>query len=410
MRKFIIVLANLVFLIPLLYGGQEEGDRILRLNIGKEGLRDKTMEVTAGEVYSAREGRAVPLAKMIDEMHKARFIYVGETHDSLPMHDVQLSIIEALYARDKDLCIGVEMFPVTLQESLNKWNLGILSEEEFIRETQWYVNWNFNFGFYEKIFDFAKINRLPVYALNVPRSLISKVRMMDWEALTEKEKGLAPEPDLTHKDHRTLIRAVFESTELPHAMAGPGLDKVFEGLYRAQSTWDEAMAHYALVTAKKENRRMVVLAGSGHLLYNLGINRRAFEKSRLPFKTIVCVTIPQGKGSVPVSRNLADYVWGLSEEERPAFPSVGLAFKTFDGLENLVIQRDPIDGVAKGQDFKKGDVVLSVDGNTYSDINELRIYLSRFIWGEEVRFLLLRDAGEKDVILKFELPEESEAL
>jgi PDZ domain-containing secreted protein len=150
----------------------------------------------------------------------------------------------------------------------------------------------------------------------------------------------------------------------------------------------------------------VVLAGSGHLLYNLGINLRAHEKSPMPSKTVVCVVVPQGEKQVEVSRSLADYVWGLSEKERPAYPSVGLRLKTFEGLDNLVIERDPIDGIAKGSDFKKGDVVLSVDGKDHTDINELRTYLAQFTWGDQVEFQLLRDAKQIEVLLKFQAPKE----
>jgi S1-C subfamily serine protease len=146
---------------------------------------------------------------------------------------------------------------------------------------------------------------------------------------------------------------------------------------------------------------MVVLAGSGHLLYNLGINRRAFEKSQLPFKTVVFVVIPKDKQGIEVSRTLADYVWGIPEEEKPAYPSLGLSFKKISGLENLVIDKKPIDGVAEDGNFEKGDVILSVDGKTFKDINELRVYLARFTWGNEVKFLLLRDAEEIQVGLKF---------
>jgi C-terminal processing protease CtpA/Prc len=174
----------------------------------------------------------------------------------------------------------------------------------------------------------------------------------------------------------------------------------FEGLYRAQSAWDEAMAYYAVKAAEKEKRKMVVLAGSGHLLYNLGINRRVYERMQKPFKTVICVIVPEDKEKVEVSRSAAHYIWGLPEEERPAYPSVGLSVRTFDGLENLVIDRDPIDGAAKGQDFKKGDVILSVDGKSFADINEMRIYLSRFTWDDKVKFRLLREAKEKEVFLK----------
>ena len=114
------------------------------------------------------------------------------------------------------------------------------------------------------------------------------------------------------------------------------------------------------------------------------------------------VFIPDDKENIQVSRSLADYVWGLPEEGKPAFPSVGLRFKMFDGLENLVIERKPIDGVAKGANFEKGDVILSVDGKRFSDINVLRVYLAKFSWGDQVSFCILRNAQEIEMVLKFE--------
>lgn len=381
----------------------EEEDKTLRLQIGDKKLKDQIMSLMPGKIYSTQKGKAIPFALMIEEMAKSRLIYVGETHNSLPMHRIQARIIQALYEQDKNLSVGLEMYPVTHQEVLNKWSLGILSEDEFVREGQWYVNWNFHFGFYEDIFEFTKEKSLPLYALNAPREVISKVRLKGWEALSAEEKEIVPEPDLTHHEHRTLIRTIFESTDLPHQMKGEGLEMAFEGLYRAQTTWDETMAFHALRALEKDEGRMIVLAGSGHLIYNLGINLRAYEKSRLPFKTVVCVVVPKDKESVEVSRSLADYVWGLPEEERPAFPSVGLSFKKFDGLKNLVIEREPIDGAAKGAGFEKGDVVLSVEDREFAEINDLRIFLAEYGWGAQVKFRLLRNAEEKEVVLKFEM-------
>jgi uncharacterized iron-regulated protein len=345
---------------------------------------------------------------MIKEMKKSEFIYVGETHNSLPMHDIQSKIIQALYEQDRNLSIGLEMFPVSFQEALNKWSMAILSQDEFIRESRWYVNWNFNFGFYEKIFNLAKNNKIPLYALNAPRSIIRKIRMKGWGKLSEDEKKAVPKPDVSHEEHRILIRTIFESMELPHQMKTGDLDMVFEGLYRAQSAWDEVMAFNALQSRKREGRKMVVLVGSGHLLYNLGINRRAYEKNRLPLKTVICVVIPEGKKSIKVARSLADYVWGINEEKMPIFPSIGLSFKKFDKLDNLVIERKPIDGISKNASFEKGDVVLSVDGKSFSDINELRIYLAEFNWDDEVKFCLLRNAQQLEVLLKFQPPEKKE--
>jgi uncharacterized iron-regulated protein len=398
-----------IFLLTFsILSGQEEEDKTLLLKIGDKKLKDKTINVSAGKIYSAREGSHISFQEMIKEMKESEFIYVGETHNSLPMHDIQSKIIQALYEQDRNLSIGLEMFPVSFQEALNKWSMAILSQDEFIRESRWYVNWNFNFGFYEKIFNLAKNNKIPLYALNAPRSIIRKIRMKGWDKLSEDEKKAVPKPDVSHEEHRVLIRTIFESLELPHQMKAGDLDMVFEGLYRAQSAWDEVMAFNALQSRGREGRKMVVLVGSGHLLYNLGINRRAYEKNRLPLKTVICVVIPEGKKSIKVARSLADYVWGINEEKMPIFPSIGLSFKKFDRLDNLVIERKPIDGISKNANFEKGDVVLSVDGKSFYDINELRIYLAEFNWDDEVKFCLLRNAQQLEVLLKFQPPEKEE--
>jgi uncharacterized iron-regulated protein len=385
------------------FSQEAKPDPTLTLKIGAPQLKDKTMSVAPGSIYAADKGAAISFDVMAREMRAARFVYVGETHNSLPMHEVEVQVLRALYGQDPHLAIGLEMLPVTVQESLTKWSLGLLTKDELLRAVRWYVNWNFNFGYYEKIFDFAKEHSLPIYALNVPRETITKIRMKGWEALSEEERTLIPQaPDVSNQDHRTLIRAIFEAADLPHQMKGPGLEQVFEGLYRSQSAWDEVMGANTLRAAEREGRRVVVFAGSGHLLYNLGLNRRAFERSRQPFKTVICVTVPPDLKSVPVARSLGDYIFGLPEEIKPAFPQIGLSFKTVDGLANLVVESKPIDGAANRADFEKGDVILSIDDIAYTDINEARIYLAKFRCGDEFKVRLLRQGAVKDVTVKFD--------
>ena len=389
-------------------GSLEEEDKTLTLRIGRKNLKDKTLAVSPHKIYSAQEGRSIPFSKMIKDMKGSDFIYIGETHTSLPMHHIQLQIIQALYEQDRNLCIGLEMFPVTFQDILNKWSLGILSIEEFIRDSQWYVNWNYNFGFYQQIFLLGKMEKIPFYALNAPREIVSKIRVKGWNFLSDEEKNIVPNPDLSHEEHRFLIRTIFENTELPHQMKGKSLEMAFEGLYRAQSAWDEVMAANIIKAQSTEAKKIVVLAGSGHLFYNLGINRRVFEKNHRSYKTVLCVTIPEGRESLTVAWSLADYIWGLPQEKRPAFPLIGLNLKKFEGLDNLVIADEPIAGVALNAGFEKGDVILSVDGHSFSDINDLRVYLASFTWNDVVEFRILRDAKEVRLDLKFEPSDKGE--
>lgn len=381
---------------------QDAEDAVLRLPLGPAALRGKTLAVTPGVTFAAAKGKAVTFDRMIGSLKKSRLVYVGETHDSLPMHDVQAAVIEALAAVVPKLSIGLEMLPVGFQPVLDRWSRGELSEDELIRETRWYLTWNFNFGYYRRIFLFAKDNGIPIYGLNSPRENVSTVRMKGWDALSDADKTVFPKPGLDHKDHRALIRAIFESADIPPQMKGAGLDVMFEALYRAQSFWDEVMSAFAVRRAEESETTMVVLAGSGHLLYNLGINRRAFEKAGWPSATVICVAVPKDAASVVVARGLADFVTGIRAEARPAYPAVGLAFKSFQGLRNLVVEKKPTDGVAKAADFDKGDIVLGVDGKSFEDANELRAYLAGFGWGEASRFRILRAGAEREVVLKFE--------
>jgi S1-C subfamily serine protease len=43
---------------------------------------------------------------------------------------------------------------------------------------------------------------------------------------------------------------------------------------------------------------------------------------------------------------------------------------------------------------------LSVNGRTYSDVNELRTALSGVAWDAEVKFKILRAGVEKEAVLK----------
>ncbi len=79
----------------MVFGDQKE--EILRLRIGDKALREKTMAVSPGKIYAANSGNPVSFDEMIRGMAKSRLVYVGETHNSLPMHQIQAKIIQGLY-------------------------------------------------------------------------------------------------------------------------------------------------------------------------------------------------------------------------------------------------------------------------------------------------------------------------
>lgn len=376
-------------LVTGLWSQDRAEDRTLTLPLGPGQLRGRFITVESGQLYSARKGKPVSFEAMVREMKKARLVHLGETHDDLDMHEMQFRVIEALYRQDPNLAIGLEQVTVDLQPVLDRWVAGELEEESFLREIKWYVTWSFNYGYYRKIFDFAREHQLPIFALNAPRNLITKVRMQGYEALSEEEKQIIPPLDLTNKEHRLLIRTIFESEEIPPQMKGANLDSMFEALYRAQVAWDETMGRNAVRAAEATGRRVVVLAGSGHMLYGLGLNLRARLLSSLPQITVIGVQLAEGK-SLKISRGLADFVYGVRAKDYPAHPAVSINLKKVDGLNNLVVAARPTEPLARAAGLERGDVVLSVDGKEVLEVNDLRMILAGFTWGEEVKIKVLR--------------------
>jgi uncharacterized iron-regulated protein len=122
-------------------------DKTLRLAIGDVKLKNRSIQVESGALVSVRTGKPLSLEKMIKEMKDSRFVFVGESHDNMAMHDIQLKIIQGLFAQGPKIAIGLEMLPVETQPALEKWSQGLLGRDELIREVKWYVNWSLNFGY-----------------------------------------------------------------------------------------------------------------------------------------------------------------------------------------------------------------------------------------------------------------------
>jgi uncharacterized iron-regulated protein len=378
----------------------QEVDARLRLELGDPRFKHQTVDVAPGQIISMETGGAVPFEAMIRDMRSAPFVCVGEAHDSLPTHELQARIIRALWKQDHRLAVGLEMIPAARQEILSQWSRGLLADDEFLRETSWYTSWGFNFGLYRPILVFAKEHAIPLYALDTPREVSAQFKMQDGKILPEENKIPAPLPGPAGEESRALLRKGLESMKMPAEIKGAVLERMFEDLYRSQVERETDMAGRIVRARQLEGRKVVVLIGSGHLMFGLGLDRLVHEGSGQPLRRVIPVSVPKGRASVAVTRSLADYIVGYRAEERPAFPSIGLSFKPAPGASRLMVASKPDEGAARGQDFEAGDIVLSVDGRAFSDADALLVHLAKVSWGGEVRFRLLRAGAERAVVLK----------
>lgn len=253
------------------------------------------VETAPGTIIDARTGAPVAFEEMLKEAAAARVVYVGEQHTAAAHHEVQLQVIRALHAGGARLAIGMEMFDRTYQPVLDLWSQGALDEEALLRRTHWYANWRFDYALYREILAFARSERIPVVALNLPFNIPPKIRVGGIDTLSAYEKRFIPHDiDTGVAPHRQFAEKIFAQHGFKNTR--------FEDFYMAQCVWDEAMADAA--AARMPAGLMVILAGNGHIQYKYGIPERLHRRTGLTYRTLYPVS-----AGAPIDRSIADYIW-----------------------------------------------------------------------------------------------------
>jgi uncharacterized iron-regulated protein len=256
------------------------GARVVELTApdeaGYRALLDRIDGPPRIEVYSAKDKKTITFGELVDRLVQADLVCVGETHDSVVDHQVQLMIIKALYGRDERLGVGMEMFQRPYQKALDRYTAGAIDEATMLEDTEYRKRWVWDWGLYRPIVDFCRRNRVPLAALNLSDELRARVRKMGYEKLTDEEKKLLGPVDFHVKAHREHW---FERLGKMHGHGElPKEDK--ERFYQIMTLWDEYMADSAVRFQKERKlRRLVILAGSGHIDRGFGIPHRAARRT-----------------------------------------------------------------------------------------------------------------------------------
>ncbi|MFW6296656.1 MAG: ChaN family lipoprotein [Halothece sp.] len=254
------------------------------------------------EVISSEPKISHSQKEIIQDFSEANVIYLGETHDSLADHSAQLEIIQALYSKNSQIAIAMEMFQRPYQTVLDQYLDNKISEEELRSLTEYDERWGFDWEYYAPILRFAKAHSLPILALNTPSEVTRKVAREGLESLTEDEKRYIPPLDEIHtdnEDYREMLREVYSQ----HAH---GNSSGFERFFAAQVLWDETMAEaIAEFHQSNPNYQVIVLAGQGHIVYGYGIPNRVKRRVGDLVQSSVLLNGEGWEGE----ETAADYIW-----------------------------------------------------------------------------------------------------
>lgn len=131
-------------------------------------------------IYNSKGGEA-DFDKMLKMAEEKSYIFFGEYHNNPISHWLQFELTKALYATKKgDLILGAEMFESDNQYILDEYLNGLISEKSFSEEVRLWPNYNTD---YKPLVEFAKANKLPFIATNIPRRYASMVYKKGVESL-----------------------------------------------------------------------------------------------------------------------------------------------------------------------------------------------------------------------------------
>lgn len=409
-RRQLRTAAGLVLGLTLaaLSAGAEDA-KILDLAIGDAARKARQVPLALDAVTDTHTGELLTPAELAARLAGVRLLLVGENHTSAEYHRVQLAALAGLVAAGRRVAVGLEMFPAGTRLDFGPWRRGEESEEAFVERIGWFEHWGYNWGYYREIFLFAKEHDLPVVGVNAPRAAVTAVRSKGFSGLSVEERtGLPERIDTTSEDHRTLLRAFFGADDPTHSVS----DELFGRMVESQTTWDGTMAHHALayLAAAPPETILVVLVGSGHVIYDVGIARQARGYGFVsPIASLVPVPM-RDDGHQPVTQvraSYADFLWGVTAETETEFPEIGLSTteqKRPDGTtRRKILFLDPESRAAKAG-LAAGDVLWTVDGIDVPDRPALNRVLSRKHWGDRVTVEVERGEERKrfEILLRRE--------
>lgn len=314
-------------------------------------------------------GVAVHAKLSFDEIVKRladnRVVYVGEVHTRNEDHRLQLRIIRALHRLKPDLAVGMEMFPRDVQDVLDEYVAGKLDEREFLKKVAYFKNWGYDYRLYREIIDFARHNRIPVIGLNIKKDIVSKVfKEGGVSSLSEDERALiAAERNLDMPGYRQRLAQVFSMHD-QHVRSPEQVNDFFQ----AQSIWDESMAEsVAEYLQTYPDSIMVVVAGMGHTIKESGIPPRVARRITVPQAVVL------NSQEREVGLDSADFLVFSPAEPLPPSPLLGVMIE--DDKEGLLVKGVSPHGSAMQAGVKENDVIVALEGQPITEVDDLKIAL-----------------------------------
>lgn len=349
--------------------------------------------------------RALAEAEVLASMARRDVVLLGEHHDDPDHHHWQLQTLAALHALRPNMVIGFEAFPRRVQRALDQWTAGALTTKQFLERVEWEKVWNVSPELYLPLFHFARLNRVPMIALNVERALTEAIASKGWDAVPAERKEGISKPARPAPAYEDFLFDVFKQHARPERResAAPNrADSAFRFFVESQTTWDRAMAEAlaARLKAAPEPRPLVVgIMGAGHVRFGYGVPHQLRE---LGVSNIgMLLPVSSAADCAELKPKLADAVFAIPAmaSEKPPPPRLGIRLESADGAVRIAMVS--AGSLAEQTGLRVGDRIVSIAGHPVSGTSSVASAITSQPAGTWLPIQIRRGDNTIDLVIKF---------
>jgi len=351
--------------------------------------------------------RAAGIQDIISHAAKQDVVLLGEQHDLEDHHRWQLQMLSALQAQRPNMVIGFEMFPRRVQPVLDQWVAGTLSTQDFLKRTEWDTVWSFPPQIYLPLFEFARINKIPMRALNVDKNLTRMVAEKTWENVPEASREGIGRPAPALPDYVEFLREMYQLHDKAAGAHGTknetSADNGFKGFVDSQLTTDRAMAEalsLALSQRSRNNPPLVVgIMGSGHIQYGHGVPHQLASLGLGKVASLLPVAL---EGECPqLESGLATAAFTLPNKVQPPLepPRLGVALE--DMTSGLEITSVTSGSLAEKTGLRPGDRIVEIAGRPPGGSGDVVASVRRQPPGTGLPLRIARGDSQLDFVIQF---------
>ena len=357
-------------------------------------------------------GRSLSRRELVAQFAPKSVVLLGEYHDNVMHHAWQVDMLSAFAAQRDHIMIGMEMLPRSSQPALDAWVKGAIDEAEFLTQSRWQEYWKFDPALYWPILRFARLNKIPIVALNVDRALLDAVKKQGWENIPAAQRDGITDPARPSEDYLQMLAQSFSL----HGSHPNGQDPVpaadttrvvqdpnFKRFVQSQQLWDRGMAQ-AMATALQAHpdTLMIGVMGSGHLMDRHGV---PLQLADLGVKD-VAVLLPWDESfdCDMLTPQFADAVYGVKSLAEPEAAGLNqrprLGIQIAGNEQGVVIMDVGAASVAAAAGLKKDDVIIRLAGKTVRQPDEVVALVQKALPGSWLPVVVLRGSEEQELIAK----------